>query len=159
MSVDGSGQTNLTQGRPKNNAEPAGSVLPRWSPDGTRLLFGTESINYRYVYVMNADGTGLSQLIGLHQSMQPAWSPDGTKVTFIALNSLYVSNSDGTGQTQITNNIFYNFKPDWQPLAGATPTMQMSAGNYNVGEAAGHVTITVNRSSSSGDAILRLSAA
>jgi uncharacterized repeat protein (TIGR01451 family) len=119
MNVDGTGQTNLSQSRTNIQGEGARSILPRWTPDGTRLLFSGESNNYKNVYVMNADGNGFAPLITLHQSMQPAWSPDGAKITFIALNSLYVANSDGTGPLQITNNGFYNFKPDWQPIANA----------------------------------------
>jgi dipeptidyl aminopeptidase/acylaminoacyl peptidase len=148
MSIDGSGQTNLTQGRPSNGGESTRSVLPRWSPDGTRILFGGESNNYRYVYVMNADGSNLSQLISLHQSMQPAWSPDGTKITFIALNALYVATANGTGTTPIVNNGFYNFKPDWQPLAGGTPTLQLSANSYSIGESSGSVQVIVTRNDS-----------
>ena len=145
MNIDGSGQTNLTQGRTSNAGESTRSVLPRWSPDGTRILFGGESNNYRYVYVMNADGSNLSQLISLHQSMQPAWSPDGTRITFIALNALYVANADGTGATPIALNGFYNFKPDWQPLAAAAPTVQLSQGSYSIGEAGGSAQVIVSR--------------
>ncbi len=152
MNIDGSGQTNLTQGRPSNGGESTRSVLPRWSPDGTRLLFGGESNNYRYVYVMNADGSNLSQLISLHQSMQPAWSPDGTKITFIALNALYVANANGTGALQITNNNFYNFKPDWQPQAAAAPTVQLSQGSYSIGEAGGSAQLVVSRTNATAPA-------
>jgi fimbrial isopeptide formation D2 family protein len=115
-------KTLITHTRPSINGEPGRSILPRWSPDGTRIIFGVETNNYKNIFVANADGTGMAPLITLHQSMQPGWSPDGTKVTFIALNSLYVANADGTGATQITNNSFYNFKPDWQPVANTTST-------------------------------------
>jgi uncharacterized repeat protein (TIGR01451 family) len=146
MNLDGSGQTNLTQGRPVNNSEPTRSSLPRWSPDGTRLLFQGTSNNYRNTYVMNADGSGLAQLFGISDSQDPAWSPDGTKITYISQNSLYVANTDGTNPTQVTHNGFYNYKPDWQPLPAPLPALQLSAPAYSVAENAGVATINVTRS-------------
>lgn len=119
--LDGTQSWNVTQNYPSINGEKGRSILPRWSPDGTRIIFAVETNNYKNIFVVNAEGGGVLPLITLHHSTQPAWSPDGTKVTFIALNSLYVANADGTGATQITNNGFYNFNPDWQPLAGAVP--------------------------------------
>ncbi len=146
MGIDGSNQTNLTQLRPKIQLEQALSRFPRWSPDGTKLIFGAESNNYKNVYIMNADGSALAPLVTMHQSMQPAWSPDGARITFVALNGLYVANSDGTGATALPSGGIYNFKPDWQPLAVSSQTVQFSAGNQAVSEGAGHAQILVTRS-------------
>ena len=145
MNIDGTGQTNLTHGPIMVQGEPGASILPRWSPDGTKLLFSGESNNFKNVFVINADGTGLAPLITLHQSMQPAWSPDGAKVTFIGLNSLYVANSNGTGAIQITNNNSYNTRPDWQPLDAPPPVVQLSAAAYPVTEGTPGVSVTVTR--------------
>jgi fimbrial isopeptide formation D2 family protein len=152
MSLDGTQSWNLTVNYPSINGEKGKSILPRWFPDGNRIMFVVETNNYKNIFVVNHDRSGLAPLITLHQSTQPSFSPDGTKVTFIALNSLYVANADGTGATQITNNGFYNFNPDWQPTAVAAPAMQLSASSYSVGEAGGRVAITVNRSSATGAA-------
>ena len=152
MSIDGTGQTNLTTGRVSIQGESAGNKLPRWSPDGTKLLFSAESNNYKNVYVMNADGTALAPLITAHQSMQPAWSPDGTRITFVTLNYLYVANANGTGTTLVGGGGTYNTKPDWQSVAASTPTVALSANNYNIQESGGHVTLAVNRSNSVGTA-------
>jgi fimbrial isopeptide formation D2 family protein len=143
--LDGTQRWNLTQNYPSINGEKGRSILPRWSPDGTRIIFAVETNNYKNIFVVNAEGGGVAPLITLHQSTQPAWSPDGTKVTFIALNSLYVANADGTGATPITNNGFYNFNPDWQPLAGGTPTLQLSANSYSIGETGGSAQVVVTR--------------
>jgi hypothetical protein len=78
--------------------------FPRaWSPDGTRMAFSTNG----EVYVMNADGTGVTQLS--HGGGFPtAWSPDGRQIAFNSDrdgdNDLYVMNTDGTGVTQLTND-------------------------------------------------------
>jgi|GEM_PF-576051 len=116
MNIDGSAPTNLTQGRPSIHGEKPVNILPHWSPDGTKILFSAQSNNYKDVYVMNADGSGLGALTTADQDTQAAWSPDGTKITFISFNALYVANADGTGKTAVTNNGFYNFHPDWQPV-------------------------------------------
>ncbi|MGH9873235.1 MAG: Calx-beta domain-containing protein [Pyrinomonadaceae bacterium] len=145
MNTDGTAQTNLTHGPILVQGEPGACLLPRWSPDGTRLLFSGEASNFRNVFVINADGSGIAPLITLHQSVAPAWSPDGQKVTFVTLNELYVANSDGTGPIQITNNHGYNIRPDWQSLDALPPSVQLSAAAYPVMEGTPGVTVTVTR--------------
>jgi uncharacterized repeat protein (TIGR01451 family) len=115
MNVDGSDRKNLTSGNQKFD------ITPRWSPDGTRILFTATSNNNTDIYVMNADGTEQSRLFNVGASAEPCWSPDGTRVVFESLNSIYVMTVDGTSSTRITNNGFYNFSPDWQPIPTTTP--------------------------------------
>jgi fimbrial isopeptide formation D2 family protein len=125
MTLDGLHSWDLTANSPSINGEKGKSILPRWFPDGNRVMFVVETLNYKNIFVVNHDRSGLAPLITLPQSTQPALSPDGTKMTFISLNSLYVANADGTGATQITNNGFYNFNPDWQSIAKAATTSMM----------------------------------
>lgn len=53
---------------------------PRWSPDGTRIVFATEEA----VYVMRADGRGLRRLVSEPHDLALSWSPDGTRVAWSA---------------------------------------------------------------------------
>jgi TolB protein len=43
---------------------------PQWSPDGTKIVFATNSAQGSFVYTMNADGTGLKRIA---TGDDPAW--------------------------------------------------------------------------------------
>ena len=66
-----------------------------WSPDGTKIVLTRhrvtdpvlpEPVNIyptKEIYVMNADGTGLTQLTyNGYEERAPAWSPDGSRIVF-----------------------------------------------------------------------------
>lgn len=81
----------------------------RWSPDGTKLLFGNPDTASpaigRNVYVANADGSGLHAITSETEpnfAEGPAWSPDGTMIVFDryhagdAFIAFVVMHSDGS---------------------------------------------------------------
>ena len=59
------------------------------------------------VFVVNADGTGLKNLIDTRRfAADPAWSPDSSRIAFVAAivgrpGRLTVMNTDGTNQTDV----------------------------------------------------------
>ncbi len=58
---------------------------PQWSPDGTRIAFTNGSRQQRGVWVMNADGSGLTRLTTPDRpelDHDIAWSPDGSALVF-----------------------------------------------------------------------------
>jgi TolB protein len=97
--VDGSGLTRLTN-------EPAQDVSPRWSPDGSRILFLSARIggypHYR-LFVMNADGSN-QHVVGDGQGADwwADWSPRGDRIVFTSIRGtnpnydIYIMNANGT---------------------------------------------------------------
>jgi Tol biopolymer transport system component len=115
MNADGSGQTNIS-----NN--PATDSHPDWSPDGTKIAFGTNRDGNEEIYVMNADGSGQTRLTNTEPGVgdyYPDWSPDGTKITFMSTRDgngeIYVMNADGSNPTRLTNNPWEDELPAWSP--------------------------------------------
>jgi Tol biopolymer transport system component len=91
---------------------------PTWSPDGSRLaLTSVPSFDptgeNEDVYVVNADGTGLTQVTtSTHRDIDPHWSPDGSMIAFLRKTggtphdeewSLFVVRPDGTGERKLAD--------------------------------------------------------
>ena len=114
MDTDGSNAVRLT-------TNSAYEQSPYWSPDGTKLAFVSERNGDREVYVMNADGTGQTNLTNATSSWDsdPAWSPDGTKIAFASDRGgnfdIYVMNSDGSGQVLLASDPGFDRGPHWSP--------------------------------------------
>jgi Tol biopolymer transport system component len=113
MDPDGSNQRRLTN-------TPGEDWHPAWSPHGTKILFQCMSGGTFNVCVINADGSGYTQITnwtkddGLAQ--RPVWSPDGGKIIVTRElgggQKLVVMNSDGSHQTEIVN---LGRDPSWSP--------------------------------------------
>jgi Tol biopolymer transport system component len=55
---------------------------PTWSPDGGKIVyFGGFARSNGFIFTMNPDGSGRTQLTNL-PSDDPSWSPDGQKIFF-----------------------------------------------------------------------------
>ncbi|MBI4712376.1 MAG: PD40 domain-containing protein [Planctomycetes bacterium] len=94
INSDGSGQKILT-------SEKVLQKPVRWSPDGSRLLYMTESAGpfSDDICVINADGSGLKRLTNTKQQEEDAsWSPDGQLVCFTRDFELYIIRADGSGE-------------------------------------------------------------
>ncbi|TVP57701.1 MAG: hypothetical protein EA351_05265 [Gemmatimonadales bacterium] len=79
--------------------------LDPWSPDGERLV----ASGHDGLYVMNADGSGLTQVVPFEgRTNFDGWSPGGTRIAFSSDQAgtwdVYVVNIDGTGLQRITDD-------------------------------------------------------
>jgi Tol biopolymer transport system component len=131
MNIDGSGMKLLETGTWSVDSsgtysydfwpEVGGSIEPgvSWSPDGTKIAYSASTVHEMspQIYVMNADGTGITQLTSDQtlNSRGPSWSPDGTKIVFWRADHsdsdyvdsnqrIYIMNSDGSAQKEVTVN-------------------------------------------------------
>ena len=60
--------------------DPARDRIPRWSPEGRRILFYSDRGTNTNVWIIDADGSGLRQLTQTSSMGYPVPSPDGTRV-------------------------------------------------------------------------------
>ena len=95
---------------------------PDWSPDGTRIAFGSIKDGRSWVCVIDADGSGLRRLA--EGSPDPDWSPDGSRIAFTHPSPLpggrigseiWVVNADGSGPRQVTRSGTFKGGPSWSP--------------------------------------------
>jgi Tol biopolymer transport system component len=105
---------------------------PRYSPDGSKIVFERISDSAFQIYVMNSDGTGQTRLSKNEGwDAAPAWSPDGTKILFTGLrigeSALYVMNVDASNVTRVTAGS----DGVWRPVP-TTPVIFTEAGSNNV---------------------------
>lgn len=107
------------------NPNPAGAYNdadPAWSPDGTKIAFASDRRGNYDVYVMNADGTRVTQLTSEpRDDRYPAWSPDGTKIAFRGYagapprgSQIFTMRPDGTGAAPIPHTGGGD-QPSWAP--------------------------------------------
>lgn len=80
-----------------------------WSPNGKQIAFGSSRDGDNEVFIMNANGSGVTQVTHNDFSDSPtAWSPNGKQILFGSDRDgnpeLYVMNVDGTGVIRLTNN-------------------------------------------------------
>ena len=78
-------------------------MSPSWSPDGRRIAFQSDVDEDWEIFVMNADGSGVTQLTDNEAwNLTPSWSPDGRRIAFQSLRDgdreIYVMNADGFGR-------------------------------------------------------------
>lgn len=130
MGPDGSNPVNLS------NA-PGVDMKPAWAPDGSQVAFTSDRDNGeepgQFIYVINADGTGLRQLTHEHGSDWADWSHDGGKITYSTDGDIYVINADGSGQAvNLTNSPEHDEQPTWSPDGRLIAWLSDDGGRFQI---------------------------
>jgi dipeptidyl aminopeptidase/acylaminoacyl peptidase len=108
MNADGSQVRRLTTASPGNGN---GNSDARFSPDGQRIVFGSDLTNgASEIFTMRRDGTDQQNLTNdsADEDFAPAWSPDGATIVFARTKSadrvshVWIMRADGSGQRQLT---------------------------------------------------------
>ena len=90
------------------------------APPTGQIAFVSDRDGNLEVYLMNADGTGQTNLTNNAASdWASAWSPDGSQIAFVSNRDgngeIYVMNPDGTGVANLTNSSSGERGPVWSP--------------------------------------------
>ncbi|MEW5918886.1 MAG: Ig-like domain-containing protein [Gemmatimonadota bacterium] len=97
---------------------------PQWSPAGNKILFRADIDGRQDLFVINVDGTGLTNLTrsisdAMTDKRDPVWSPDGSRIAFIgAMNSnhkVWTIDANGTNARQITTDAGFDMMPTFSP--------------------------------------------
>jgi TolB protein len=111
-----------------------GDAEPSWSPDATRLVFsGTTGFDDGFtdnlvprIYVVNADGTGLTRIGPDRDCYAPAWSARGL-IAAACSDGVYAMRPDGTGVRRVTRR---GTRPAWSPGGRWLALVRESRDNY-----------------------------
>jgi len=85
---------------------------PRWSPDGSRIVFNAE----RSIYVVPAFGGTAQPLVrspGAGWVAHPAWSPDGRELAYVQNDTMFATDLASGARRMITDTA--GFSPAWSP--------------------------------------------
>ena len=89
------------------------------SPDGTRIVFGTDTLE---LTIVREDGTGRRPVLArtVQNGTQPVWSPDGTRIAYLGCppgegcgnNDIWTMDTNGT-RTRLTTDPQFDVGPGW----------------------------------------------
>jgi TolB protein len=102
-------------------SDPASDVMPKVSPDGTRVAFASNRSGNWDIYLMPIGGGRAIQITGSSSDdLHPSWSPDGSALVFCRLGEvsgqweMWVTD---VGNPGVAKFIGYGLFPEWSPVA------------------------------------------
>ena len=96
------------------------NAYPRWSNDGTKILYQSNRTGNWQIYVMDKDGSNQKRITDdKYNNNFPDWSPNNNKIAFVSdregNEDVYVMNMDGTGLMNLSKNPARDIHPYWAP--------------------------------------------
>jgi hypothetical protein len=115
--IDGTGKKTVV---PLTTGISVAATQPAWSADGTKLAYSSKQGGTGGIFIVNADGSGVTRVTSDVNDGEPTWSPDGTKLAFVHVSNgrrrLVTTNLDGSGLTVVTPTLERNVDdPEWSP--------------------------------------------
>lgn len=95
----------------------------QWSPNGQKILFtrlGRNGVGSS-VYTVRPDGSDLTELKKLRDTIDPQWSPNGHEIA-VTGRGIEIANADGKDLTHLTAGVFAAWSPDGTKLVYMAPT-------------------------------------
>jgi Tol biopolymer transport system component/DNA-binding winged helix-turn-helix (wHTH) protein len=92
---------------------------PQYSPDGARIVFGSDRSGFGEIWVCNSDGSNALPLTNLAHTNTgtPRWSPDGRRIAFDSLAEgnvdIYVVSASGGKPERVTTEPSEDTCPSW----------------------------------------------
>ena len=130
---------------------------PAWSRDGKRIAFYSERDGNAEIYVMNADGTGVTRLTNTRADEgYPAWSPDGRTLSFDSDRDgnfdVFAMNDDGTNVRPITRHAARDVSATWAPGGAIAFMSDREGGGFDIYTAAADPSAAAKRLTHTGSA-------
>jgi Tol biopolymer transport system component/tRNA A-37 threonylcarbamoyl transferase component Bud32 len=118
---------------------------PRWSPDGSRVLFLSRDGVFS---VPSFGGPPRQELAGRRSGAitSAAWAPDGQRIAYTAGDSIFVREGDGTSRfvARAHDVALCNWSPDGRALACSAGNLQYALANQQFGNLSPSQLVVVN---------------
>ncbi|HYC52586.1 MAG TPA: Ig-like domain-containing protein [Gemmatimonadaceae bacterium] len=96
---------------------------PRWSPDGSKILYRGMVDARADLYTITPDGNDIVNLTADVSTMtdvrEASWSPDGSRVAFIGVSNgqhkVWTMRADGSDLRQVTTDAGFDMTPTYSP--------------------------------------------
>lgn len=102
--------------------DPASDVMPKLSPDGTRVAFASNrSGNWDIFVIPIAGGRAIQITTDGADEIHPSWSPDGTQLVFSRMGQVsgqWEMWTTSVGNAGVARFLGYGLFPEWCPVSG-----------------------------------------